>query len=128
MPQTPVPTSDALLAELRGWVEIETPTTEPAAVNRLMDLAQAGVGEAGAELTRIPGRDGYGDTLVARTKPRTKGTGKPILIAGHLDTVWGLGTLERMPFLVEGEQAHGPGIYDMKAGSFLAFNAVRGIL
>src|SRR3954470_1473296 len=124
MPQTPVSTSDALLAELRSWVEIETPTTEPGAVNRLMDVAQAGLGEAGAELTRIPGRDGYGDALVARTR----GSGKPILISGHLDTVWGLGTLERMPFQVEGDQARGPGIYDMKAGSFLAFNAVRGIL
>src|SRR3954447_18660066 len=124
MPQTPIASSDALLAELRTWVEIETPTTVPASVNRLMDVAQAGLREAGAELTRVPGRDGYADTLVARTK----GNGKPILISGHLDTVWGLGTLEKMPFRVEGDQAHGPGIYDMKAGSFLAFNAVRGIL
>jgi glutamate carboxypeptidase len=124
MPQTPLAASDALLAELRTWVELETPTTEPAAVNRLMDLAERDLRDAGAALTRIPGRDGFGDNLVARTP----GSGKPVLIAGHLDTVWSLGTLDKMPFRVEGEQAYGPGIYDMKAGSFLAFNAVRAIL
>src|SRR3954469_25524308 len=124
MPQTPLASSESLLDELRTWVEIETPTTEPSAVNRLMDVAEHGLRQAGANLTRIPGRDGYADNLVARTP----GAGKPILIAGHLDTVWSLGTLEKMPFRVEGDQAHGPGIYDMKAGSFLAFNAVREIL
>ena len=51
-----------------------------------------------------------------------------ILVAGHLDTVWSHGTLDDMPYQVNGEKAHGPGIYDMKAGSFLAFHAVRSIL
>ncbi len=51
-----------------------------------------------------------------------------MLVAGHLDTVWSHGTLDGMPYQVNGEKAHGPGIYDMKAGSFLAFHAVRSIL
>lgn len=124
MPQTQQAGSETLLAELQGWVEIETPTTDPAAVNRLIDVAEAGLAEAGAALTRIPGRDGYGDNLLARTP----GAGKPIAIIGHLDTVWSHGTLGAMPFRIEGDLAYGPGIYDMKAGSFLAFNAVRSIL
>lgn len=124
MPHTDVGRSEELLTELAGWVRLETPTTDPAAVNRLMDIAEAELTRAGAALTRIPGRDGFGDNLVARTQ----GHGKPILIAGHLDTVWSLGTLEAMPYRVNGEKAHGPGIYDMKAGSFLALHAVRSIL
>jgi glutamate carboxypeptidase len=125
MPATQVGTSEALLEELRGWVLHETPTTDPKAVNGLMDKAEAGLREVGAAITRIPGRDGYGDNLVARTP----GTGKPVVIAGHLDTVWDHKTLDTsMPWKVEGEKAFGPGIYDMKAGSFLAFNAVREIL
>jgi glutamate carboxypeptidase len=124
MPQTQTGTSEDLLTELATWVRLETPTTDAAAVNRLMDVAQAELAGAGADLTRIPGRDGYGDTLIARTG----GEGKPVLVAGHLDTVWSHGTLETMPFRVDGEKAHGPGIYDMKAGSFLAFHSVRSIL
>ena len=124
MPSTDIGRSDDLLRALSVWVRMETPTTDPAAVNRLMDVAQQELAEAGAALTRIPGRDGFGDNLVARTP----GAGAPIVVAGHLDTVWSHGTLDGMPYQVNGEKAHGPGIYDMKAGSFLAFHAVCAIL
>jgi glutamate carboxypeptidase len=124
MPQTDVGRSEDLLAELAEWVTLETPTTDPAAVNRLMDVAERDLTQAGAALTRIPGRNGFGDNLIARTP----GQGRPVVVAGHLDTVWSHGTLGGMPYVVNGAKAHGPGIYDMKAGSFLAFNAVRSIL
>ena len=124
MPHTDVGSSERLLAELANWVAMETPTTDAASVNRLMDLAESELARAGATLTRIPGRDGYGDNLIARTR----GAGKPVVVAGHLDTVWSHGTLDTMPYQVNGTKAHGPGIYDMKAGSFLAFHAVCSIL
>ncbi len=98
--------------------------SDAAAVNRLMDLAEAELARAGAAIERVPGRDRFGDHLVARTP----GEGKPVLVAGHLDTVWEHGTLDAMPFAVNGDKAHGPGIYDMKAGSFLAFHAMRSLL
>ncbi len=125
MPLTEIGPAERLLEELRGWVETETPSTDAAAVNRLLDRAEAGLGAVGARLERTPGRDGYGDTLIARTP----GEGAPLVIAGHVDTVWDHGTLAGpMPFRIDGPRAHGPGIYDMKAGSFLAFHAVREIL
>jgi glutamate carboxypeptidase len=124
MPATNVGTSEDLLAELSAWVKMETPTTDGTAVNRLVDVVERDLIQAGAAITRIPGRDGYGDNLIARTP----GEGKPVLVAGHLDTVWSHGTLVTMPYVVNGTKAHGPGIYDMKAGSFLAFHAVRSIL
>ncbi|MDE2006549.1 MAG: M20/M25/M40 family metallo-hydrolase, partial [Rhodospirillales bacterium] len=128
MPATPIPTAEDLLAGLARWVRLETPTTHPDAVNRLMDIAAADLREAGAEVTRIPGRDGFGDTLIARTPDRTAPDGRSGLIAGHLDTVWDPGTIDAMPYRVTGDTAHGPGIYDMKAGSFLAHHVFCAIL
>jgi glutamate carboxypeptidase len=125
MPRTEIGDAQQLLSELEHWVKIETPTTEPARVNALMDVAEADLTQSGARLTRMPGRDGYGDILIARVNERP-GV-KPILVAGHLDTVWSLGTLDSMPFRVDGERAYGPGVLDMKAGSFAAFYATRGI-
>ncbi len=124
MPRIDPGCSSDLLDELAVWVRMETPTTDAAAVNRLMDVAQSDLAAAGAAIERVPGRDGFGDSVVARTP----GDGPPVLVAGHLDTVWAHGTLDAMPFAVHGDKAHGPGIYDMKAGSFLAFHAVRCIL
>jgi glutamate carboxypeptidase len=45
------------------------------------------------------------------------GTGKArILIIGHIDTVFGPGTVARWPFRVDGDTLHGPGVGDEKGG------------
>ena len=125
MPRTAIGDRQSLLSELERWVNMETPTTDAARVNALMDFVGSGLAEAGVSLTRIPGRDGYGDNLIVRVDPRS-GV-KPILVVGHLDTVWSTGTLAKMPFRIDGDRAYGPGILDMKAGSFAAVYAVREI-
>ena len=125
MPHTAIGDPRALLSELERWVMMETPTSDAARVNALMDFVVGGLAEAGVALTRIPGRDGYGDILIARINMRP-GV-KPILVIGHLDTVWSAGTLAGMPFRVDGGRAYGPGILDMKAGSFAAVYALREI-
>ena len=113
----------AMLAEIRGWVEIESPTTVPAAVNRMVDHVEQSYGGTGAQLERIAGRDGFGDHLIARSPWGQANRG--ILILSHLDTVHPIGFIDRLPFRVEGDIAYGPGIYDMKAGAFMAFHAFR---
>ncbi len=111
MPQTQVGTSENMLAELAGWVRQETPKTDAAEANVLMDHAEAGLVQAGASITRIPGRDGYGDNLLARTPgPPAPRNLKPVLMIGHLDPVWAHGTLDAMPYRGDGDRAHGPGI------------------
>jgi glutamate carboxypeptidase len=113
-----------ILAGIRRWVEIESPTTEPAAVNHLMDLVQGQLIALGARVDRIPGRDGYGDHLRARTPWGDDSPG--ILVLSHLDTVHPLGTINtRLPCRIEGNRAYGPGIADMKGGAYLGYNALR---
>ena len=120
---TPMFDTAAMLAEIRGWVEIESPTTVPEAVNRMVDHVERAYQNTGARLERIPGCNGFGDHLIARSSWGTANRG--ILVLSHLDTVHPIGFIERLPFKVEGDIAYGPGIYDMKGGAFLAFHAFR---
>lgn len=115
---------DDMLKGLQGWVETESPTFDTAAVNRMMDLASRDLALMGATIERIPGRMGLGDCVRARMPhPRQ---GEPgILIMAHLDTVHPVGTLEKLPFRREGDLAFGPGICDMKGGTYLSFEALR---
>ena len=115
-----------LLAGIRAWVEHETPTDAPAAVSALMAMVATEAAAAGARCETIAGRDGMGDHLLLRSPWGGEGPG--ILVLSHLDTVHPLGTLARMPFRIEGDIARGPGIYDMKAGARLAFEAFCGFL
>jgi glutamate carboxypeptidase len=113
---------DAMLAGLREWVECESPTFDPAAVNRMMDIASRALILAGARIERIAGRMGFGDCVRAmfpHATPNLPG----ILVMGHLDTVHPIGT--KLPFRREGNRAWGPGILDMKGGNYLALEAIR---
>jgi glutamate carboxypeptidase len=117
--------SEDILAGIRRWVEIETPTERPDQINRLVSLVAEGYAGLPVTLERIPGRDGRGDHLVVKSN---WGQDRPgILVLSHLDTVHPMGFLERLPFKVEGDSAFGPGIYDMKGGAYLAYAAFRQI-
>jgi glutamate carboxypeptidase len=115
--------SSTILAGIRRWVEIETPTDVPAQVNKLADIVADGYRGLPATVERIAGRDGCGDHLVARSSWGRDAPG--ILVLSHLDTVHPLGFIERLPFSVQGDAAFGPGIYDMKGGAYLAYHAFR---
>jgi len=119
--------SGELLDEIRSWVEIESPTTDAAAVNRMIDKVQADATAAGALTSRLPGRNGYGDHLVVTSPWGHDEDG--ILVLSHVDTVHEIGTLAGpLPFRVEGDIAYGPGIYDMKGGALIALAALRHII
>lgn len=116
--------NEAMLAGLRGWVECESPTHDAAAVNRMMALAARHLALMGASVETIPGRMGFGDCVRARFPHASKEPG--ILVMAHLDTVHPLGTLANgLPFRREGDRAYGPGIQDMKGGTYLAIEAIR---
>lgn len=120
---TPGYDAGEMLAGLREWVEIESPTDTPAAVNRMVDKVEKDFAALGAATRRIPGQKGFADCL--RVRSPWGGDGPGILVLGHLDTVHPMGTLERLPFKVDGDVAYGPGIYDMKGGGFIGFHVFR---
>jgi glutamate carboxypeptidase len=120
--------AEDLLREIRAWVEIESPTGDAAAVDRAMDKAAADAEAAGTRITRIAGRDGFGGHMLVQS-PWGEDDEAGILVLSHLDTVHPHGTLSGpLPFKVEGDTAFGPGIYDMKAGAFLALAALRHLI
>lgn len=115
---------DTMAAGLKPWITCESPTWDAAAVDRMIDLASYDLAAMGARIERIPGRMGFGGCVRATFPHRDEG--KPgILIAGHMDTVHPLGTLDVLPFRIEGNTAWGPGIQDMKSGNFLTLEAIR---
>ena len=118
--------TDKMLDGLKRWIECESPTHDAEAVNRMMDLAAYDL--AGhATIERIPGRMGFGGCLRARF-PHPD-LGKPgILIAGHMDTVHPVGTLDVLPFKRDGDYCYGPGIQDMKGGNFVSVEAIRQLI
>jgi glutamate carboxypeptidase len=116
--------SETMLDGLRVWVECESPTYDPASVNRMMDIASRELVIAGARVERIAGRMGFGDCVRA-TFPHPTPHVPGILVMGHLDTVHPIGTLAKLPFRLDGSRAWGPGILDMKGGNYLALEAIR---
>jgi glutamate carboxypeptidase len=114
---------DELLAGLKRWVECESPTFDADAVNRMMTLAAEDLATWGADVERIPGPPGLGDCLKA-SFPHPDSERGGILIMAHLDTVHPVGTLETLPFRQEGTRCYGPGICDMKGGTYAALQAV----
>lgn len=117
---------DEMLAAVRPWIETESPTYDAAAVNRMMDLAIRDLVMAGAMVERIPGSLGLGDNVRARFSHACAGT-PGILVLCHLDTVHPIGTLSKLPWRIEGDRCYGPGLFDMKGGTFLALHAMKAL-
>jgi glutamate carboxypeptidase len=115
---------EEILDGILRWVRIESPTYDPAAVNRMMDAAAEDMRGLGASVRRIPGVDGYGDCLRADVPGEREGPG--VLVLGHLDTVHPVGTADSvLPVRREGDRVYGPGIFDMKGGMYLAVHALK---
>ena len=122
----PVVDGEEILDGVLRWVDVESPSHDPAAVNHMADHVEEGLAMIGMKVERTLGRDGYGDILKARTP---WGEGPGILVLSHIDTVHALGTKDGAnPIRREGDKVYGPGIYDMKAGAYIAFYAIRHII
>jgi glutamate carboxypeptidase len=112
-----------LIEGLRELVEIESPSDNKAAVDRANDLVAEWAPALGGTVKRHKQRV-YGDVLELRFGP-TRSKRPRILLLGHLDTVWPIGTLEKMPWREDSGKIFGPGVLDMKAGVMMALEAIH---
>jgi glutamate carboxypeptidase len=109
----------------RRLVQVESPSDVKAAVDACVAIAaERGRGLGGR--IKMHRQRSYGDVLEMRFGPRGKGNGeKPILLLGHLDTVWPIGTLRTVPCRVADGRLWGPGTLDMKVGVAMALTAIE---
>src|SRR3984893_15705361 len=115
-----------MIEGIRRWVESESPTRNKAAVNRMLDLIVADLDGLPVKVERLGGRDGYADMLKLCAG---EGDAPGILVLSHIDTVHPIGTLTgALPFRRDGDRLYGPGLYDMKGGAYLAYDALRHVV
>jgi glutamate carboxypeptidase len=110
---------------IRHLVAIESPSDDKRAVDRCVDAVVEMATELGGRVRRHRQR-AFGDVLELRFGGSGKAERKlaPVMLLGHLDTVWPLGTLRSMPFRVAQGRAWGPGVLDMKAGVAMGLTAL----
>ncbi len=106
---------------LRALVEIESPSHDKASVDGAVRFTAAEFEKLGGKV-RLHRQKNSGDVL----QIDFAGAGRDrLLLLGHLDTVWELGTLAKMPWRESAGKIHGPGIFDMKFGVVQMLFAIR---
>ena len=115
---------EQIIQTIRQLVEIESPTDNKEAVDRLGSLLAGRFEGLGghAKFHRTPN---FGDHL--QVDFSGKKSGKPVMLLGHLDTVYPLGTLSSMPFRQADGRLWGPGTFDMKSGIAFMLYAIEAL-
>ena len=116
---------DEIVSTIRELVEIESPSDNKAAVDRIAEAVAEKFSRLGGEVRIHPAKD-FGNHLQIDFDFAGKST-KPVLLLGHYDTVYPLGTLAAMPCRANGDKLTGPGVLDMKSGIALMLHALAAL-
>src|ERR1700716_3539573 len=109
---------------IRELVEIESPSDSKPATDRIGTILAGKFAALGGD-TKLHRVQDFGDHLQVNFAGRANT--KPVLLLGHFDTVYPLGTLETMLCGVAGDRLHGPGVLDMKSGIALMLHAIEAL-
>ena len=117
------------LDELEGLVNVDSGSYTPDGVNRVADFVADALRALGANVERRThppegGRSPLGDIVIGRIE----GDGHPLLLIGHMDTVFDAGTAAARPYRSEGDRAFGPGVTDMKSGLLAGLHAIGALV
>src|SRR5437868_3414373 len=110
-----------MLRDIQELVEFESPSSDKRAVDRLGELLARKFQAMGGRV-QLHNTQNFGNHLQADFPGRAQ---KPVLLLGHIDTVWDLGTLAKMPFRIADDRIWGPGVLDMKAGIVMAIYVIQ---
>jgi glutamate carboxypeptidase len=110
---------------VRELVEIESPSNNKQAGDCIAAVLAAKFEALGGR-TQLHCSDDFGDSLQIDFDGIGLGSAnrEPVLLLGHYDTVYPLGTLARMPCTIESGRLRGPGVLDMKSGIALMLHAI----
>ena len=114
---------DAIVATIRDLVEIESPSDNKAAVDRVAEVVAEKFSRLGGEI-RFHRAKNFGAHLQVNFGGSSA---KPVLLLGHYDTVYPMGTLATMPCGIAGNKLTGPGVLDMKSGIALMLHAIAAL-
>lgn len=108
---------------LKELVELESPSHENKEIaDKCGRFLENAFEQLGFRIERIH-QEKCGDHIYGEI-----GSGKKsVLIVGHYDTVFPIGTIKSMPFMMKDGKAHGPGILDMKSGIIMAYFAIKAL-
>jgi glutamate carboxypeptidase len=110
---------------IRKLVLAESPSDDKAAVDACVALVAERAQGLGGRV-KLHKQRAFGNVLEARFGPKSKsGAAGRMLLLGHLDTVWPVGTLKTMPCKLSEGRLWGPGTLDMKAGAAMALTAIE---
>jgi glutamate carboxypeptidase len=115
-----------MLGALRKIVLAESPSTEKRACDLCAELIAASWAKRDAAVMLFPQKKRGAHIRVTWWPGSARSAGQ-LLVLGHYDTVYGVGTLQEMPFRVRGGKAFGPGTFDMKAGIVQAMYALEAL-
>jgi glutamate carboxypeptidase len=117
---------DAITETIRCLVEMESPSDNKAAVDQLGRWLALRLEKLGGRIV-VHKQKKFGDHLQADFPAMRGGKSKPILLLGHFDTVYKIGTLARTPCRLKKGRLYGPGVFDMKAGIALMLHAIEAL-
>jgi len=115
-----------MLDTIEQLVTLESPSDVKAAVDRLSTVLASRFGELGGKVKVHPAEK-FGNHLQVDFLGKASSR-KPILLLGHMDTVYPIGIISKMPFRMRKGRIFGPGVFDMKAGIALALHAIEAVL
>jgi glutamate carboxypeptidase len=114
-----------LVQSIRELVEIESPSDDKPSVDRIALFLKSKFESIGGHAQFRKSSD-YGNSLQIDFAASASDQ-KPVLLLGHYDTVYPLGTLAKMPCKIEGGRLYGPGVLDMKSGIALMLQAIEAL-